>query len=186
MRNQTPSSGSILTIGSLSAGMGSTAIVPITANTLNGIEGFQFTISYDPNKLRYVNCSNWATGIDAASVLITDNPSTVKLSFIYNDLAFSIANGTFFNINFNVIASLAGSTPITWSDSPTPREFINAIPNILNVTYNNGTVNVVNMLYSVSGTISYDNGTNTAMGATTVNLLDNNNNVIETRKLLIQ
>ena len=180
MRNQTPSSGSILTIGSLSAGMGSTAIVPITANTLNGVEGFQFTISYDPNKLRYVNCSNWATGIDAANVLITDNPSTGKLSFIYNDLAFSIANGTFFNINFNVIASLAGSTPITWSDSPTPREFINAIPNILNVTYNNGTVNVVNMLYSVSGTISYDNGTNTAIGSTTVNLLDNNNNIIAT------
>jgi hypothetical protein len=180
MRNQTPSTGAIITLGTLSAGMGSNAIVPITAKTLNGVEGFQFTISYDPAKLRYVNCSNWAAGIDAANVLITDNPSTGKLSFIYNDLAFSIANGTFFNINFNVIASLAGSTPITWSDSPTPREFINSIPNILNVTYNNGTVNIVNTLYSVSGTISYDNGTNTAMGATTVNLLDNNNNVIAT------
>ena len=180
MRNQTPSSGSIVSIGTLSAGLGSTASIPVTANTLNGVEGFQFTISYDPAKLSYLNCSNWPSGIDAANVLITDNPSTGKLTFIYNDVAFSIANGNFFNINFNVISTLTGSTPVTWSDSPTPREFINAIPNILNVTYNNGTVNIVNTLFSVSGTIRYDNGTNSAMGAITVNLLDNNNNVIGT------
>lgn len=96
MRNQTPSSGAIVSIGTLSAGLGSTASIPVTANTLNGIEGFQFTISYDPAKLSYFNCSNWPSGIDPANVLITDNPATGKLTFIYNDVAFTIANGNFF------------------------------------------------------------------------------------------
>jgi hypothetical protein len=180
MRNQTPSTGAILTLGTLSAGLGSSAVVPVTATTLNGIEGFQFTIQYDQTKLSYQNCSDWDAGVNSANVLVTNNSSAGTITFVYNDNAFSIASGTFFKINFNVIAGTTSTTPVTWSDTPTPREFINAIPNLIDVTYNNGTVNIVNSLYSISGTITYDNISNTPMGAITVELLDNSSNIIAT------
>jgi hypothetical protein len=178
MRNQTATTGSILTIGDVSGGIGSTASVPVTATDLVGVEGFQFTISYDQTKLSYQSCTDWDAGVNPSNVLITNNAGTGKLTFVYNDQAFSIANGTFFNINFSVIASSTGSTDVTWSDSPTPREFINSIPNILDITYEDGSVDIVNSLYSISGIVSYENGTSTPMANIPVDLLDNTQTVI--------
>jgi|GEM_PF-2253694 len=178
MRNQTPTTGAVLNIGTVSAGIGSSASVPVTATDLNGIEGFQFTIAYDQTKLSYQNCSGWDAGVNSANVIITNNSGTGKLTFVYNDNAFSIANGPFFTINFNVIASGIGSTAVSWNDVPTPREFINSIPNILDVTYNNGTVTIVNALFSVSGTISYDNTSSTPMSLIPIDLLNSSNAVI--------
>jgi hypothetical protein len=180
MRNQTPSTGGVLTIGNASAGIGGSVTLPITATSLTGIEGFQFTIAYDQTKLSYQSCTNWAAGINPANVIITNNAGTGKVTFVYNDNAFSIANGTFFNINFNVIAGSPGNTAVSWNDVPTPREFINSVPNLIEVTYGNGNVNIVNATYSISGVVSYDNGSSTPMNAITVELLNSSNTVIAT------
>ena len=104
--------------------------------------GFQFTIVYDQTKLTFVNCTNWVAGLNAANVQI--NQLVGKLTFVYTDVAINIADGKFFDLNFTVLNGSSGNAAISWSDSPTPREFSNSIPKEINCVYSNGTVLISN------------------------------------------
>lgn len=172
MRNLVPSTGAIVTIGTTSASVGGSVSLPVTASSLTDITSFQFTINYDAAKLDFTGTSGWAAGINGASVQVNDN-NAGQVTFVYNDVSFNIASGTFFNLSFNVLNAPAGNTPVTWGDVPTPREFSNSVPNILSITYNNGSVTTVGSLYSITGVITYDNVVNTPMTAIPVVLKNN-------------
>jgi hypothetical protein len=178
MRNQTPTTGAVVTIGAAPGGIGSTVSVPVTATGLNNIEGFQFSIAYDPGKLSFQGVSNWAAGVNASSVIVNNDQNAGQLSVVYNDNAFSVSNGNFFNLDFNVIASSTGTTSLAWSDSPTPREFVNSVPNIINVSYVNGAVNIENSLFNISGSVTYDNTTGTPMNGVALELVNSSNVVV--------
>jgi len=162
MRNQMASTGAILNIGVVTGSVGTTINLPVTASQLTDVTSFQFTINYNPAKLGFLNTSGWAAGVNASAVQVNDN-GTGQITFVYNDVSFNIASGTFFNLSFSVLNSATGTTPVSWGDVPTPREFSNSVPNILTITYNNGSVITVGSLYSISGNITYDNILNTPM-----------------------
>ena len=100
---------------------------------------FQFTVEYDPTLLTYVGTSNWYTGIDAVTV---GNPSAGKLTFVWAGEAagINIPNGNFFNMDFTWNGTTGQTSPLVWSDNPTPREFGDYNGVIFTPTYVNGSV----------------------------------------------
>ena len=131
-----------LTLGTETAAAGTTVAVPVTATGFVNVQGFQFTIDFDLNKLTYVNCSDWSGGTSVPGVQVTELTGQGKLTFVYNDQLININSGLFFNINFDVNAGATGSAPLAWSDVPTPREISNDIPDEVATTYSNGEVNI--------------------------------------------
>ena len=133
-------SGATLKIGNSPGSAGNSVFVPIQATDIIDMVGFQFTIVYDKTKLTYINCTNWATGINAAQVQI--NSLDGKLTFVYTDAAINIANGKFFDLNFTVLNGASGNAAISWSDNPTKKELSNSIPNEISCGYTNGAVEI--------------------------------------------
>ncbi len=113
-------------------------VVPVSAQNITNMGSFQFTIEYDPSIILFDSITNWYTGIDAVT---TGNPSAGHITFVWAaDLnGINIADGKFFDINFDWIASDVIQTQVNWSDNPTPREFADYNGNIFVPVYNNGT-----------------------------------------------
>ncbi len=113
-------------------------VVPVRAQNITNMGSFQFTIEYDPSIILFDSITNWHAGIDAVT---TGNPSAGHITFVWAaDLnGINIADGKFFDINFNWIASDVIQTQVNWSDNPTPREFADYDGNIFVPMYNNGT-----------------------------------------------
>ncbi len=113
-------------------------VVPVRAQNITNMGSFQFTIEYDPSIILFDSITNWYAGIDAVT---TGNPSAGHITFVWAaDLnGINIADGKFFDINFNWIASDVIQTQVNWSDNPTPREFADYDGNIFVPMYNNGT-----------------------------------------------
>ena len=113
-------------------------VVPVRAQNITNMGSFQFTIEYDPSIILFDSITNWHAGIDAVT---TGNPSAGHITFVWAaDLnGINIADGNFFDINFDWIASDVIQTHVNWSDNPTPREFADYNGNIFVPVYNNGT-----------------------------------------------
>jgi len=130
--------GEILTIGNVSTtGLGAIT-VPVHATAINNLGSFQFSVSYDASKLVYVGDANWFTGITAVTIN-SANPG--KISFVWAaDSPITISDNTLFEMNFTTTDF--GASTIEWSDVPTPREIGDYDGNIMEPTYNNGTIDV--------------------------------------------
>ncbi len=128
----------VLTIGTLTNVAAGLITVPIHATNVVNMGSFQFTIEYDPALMTFSNASDWYTGIEAVTM---GEPTPGHLTFVWAaDLqGINIADGTFFNLNFNWLGSTSTS-PLTWSDNPTPREFTDYDGNVFVSVYNNGSV----------------------------------------------
>ena len=140
--------GEILTIGNInSTGLGSIT-VPVHATAFNNLGAFQFSISYDASKLTYVKDTNWFTGITAVTIN-SANPG--KVSFVWAaDAPITIADNTFFEMKFDAIGY--GNSTIAWTDDPTPREFSDWDGNIIEPTYNNGTIDIIDGINELNNT----------------------------------
>jgi len=136
-----------LTITSSTGTVGSNLNVNITATDISDMQGFQFTLDYNNERLSYAGCSNWSGGTNGAAVQITQIPMQGKITFVYNDASINIGSGLFFTITFTVIGS--GAAAINWSDTPTPRELSNSVPTVIPCNYTNGQI-------SISGSIVPD------------------------------
>ena len=134
-------SSSTITIEDVAGVAGSPVVVPVNALNLVDLIGFQWTIDYDETKLSYINCTNWDAQVTGA-VTIHDDGSV--LTFAYNDYpnAIDIADGKFFNLNFDVLVAATGVAPVTWSDSPTVKELSNSIPAEITGTWVDGSVTI--------------------------------------------
>ena len=128
-----------LSIANVTAETGSAVSVPVHALLVNNMGSFQFTIEYDPTLLTYVGTSNWYTGIDAVTV---GNPAAGKLTFVWaaETEGINIPDGNFFNMDFTWNGAAGQTSPLTWSDNPTPREFGDYNGVIFTPTYVNGSV----------------------------------------------
>jgi len=127
----------ILTISTLDGATPGPLVIPVHATDVVNMGSFQFSIEYDVTKLTYTGTSGWYTGI--TSVTIGEStPGHVSFVWAGDIGGINIPDGTFFNINFNY---LTGSSPVIWSDNPTPREFGDWNGNIFVPTYVNGAVN---------------------------------------------
>ena len=125
----------IATLNNVPAG---SITVPVYATKVVNMGSFQFTIEYDPALMSFSSASDWYTGIEAVTM---GEPTPGHLTFVWAaDLqGINIADGTFFNLNFNWLGSTSTSS-LTWSDNPTPREFTDYDGNVFVSVYNNGSV----------------------------------------------
>ena len=112
--------------------------VPVHAAEIVNMGSFQFTLEFDASKMTYTGTSNWYPGI---TDILVGNPSAGKLTFVWAASAagITIPDGTFFNVDFTWIGS-SSTSPLSWSDNPTPREFADYDGNIFHPNYVNGSV----------------------------------------------
>ena len=128
-----------LTIANVTAETGSPVSVPVHAVLVDNMGSFQFSIEYDPALLTYTGTSNWFAGIDAVTI---GNPSPGHLTFVWaaEMEGINIPDGNFFNMDFTWNGTTGQTSPLTWSDDPTPREFGDYNGVIFTPTYVNGSV----------------------------------------------
>jgi len=110
----------------------------VTASGIVNMGSFQFSIEYDPSLMSYDTVTSWYPGI--SDVLIAE-VTPGKLAFIWaaSDQGIFISNGSFFTIRFTWNGSSATS-PVNWSDDPTPKEFGDYDGILFFPEYNNGSV----------------------------------------------
>ncbi len=133
-----PGTSPVLTIGTLINVAAGSIIVPVHATDVVNMGSFQFTIEYDPALMTFSSASDWYAGIEAVTM---GEPTPGHLTFVWAaDMnGIDIADGTFFNLNFNWLGSTSTSS-VNWSDNPTPREFADYNGIIFIPVYNNGSV----------------------------------------------
>jgi len=127
-----------VTIGTLTNVVAGAFALPVNAANIINMGAFQFTIEFDPALMEYVGTSNWYPGIDAITV---GYPSPGHITFVWAAelQGITILNDKFFDVNFTWLGSNSTS-PVIWSDNPTPREFSDWDGNIFVPTYVNGSV----------------------------------------------
>lgn len=135
--------GQTISIGTANGVPGGTVSLPVTAQSLTDICGFQWTIEYDETQLSFSDIDSWDAGVNQSKLTVNGSTPGV-ITVAYNDYpnGFDIADATFFNINFTVNTGASGTTNVIWSDSPTTREVSNSVPNIISVTWNTGSVTI--------------------------------------------
>ncbi len=127
-----------VTIGTLTNVVAGAFALPVNAANVNNMGAFQFTIEFDPALMEYVGTSNWYSGIDAITV---GYPSPGHITFVWAAelQGITILDNKFFDINFTWLGS-SSTSPVIWSDNPTPREFSDWDGNLFVPTYINGSV----------------------------------------------
>lgn len=133
------------------------SINPQTSNTMTGqqvcinvqvsnftsVVSAQWSINYNSSLLQYAGASNFnLPGLSASNV---GNPTPGNITFSW--LSDDVTNGTtlpgdqnIFQICFDALA--AGTSNISFSGTPTPIEVTNSSGNVIQATFNNGSVNI--------------------------------------------
>jgi hypothetical protein len=127
----------VISIGTIIVSAPGPVEVPVHATDIVNMGAFQFTIEYDVTKMTYTNASGWYAGITSVTIGET-TPGHVAFVWAGDTGGIDIADGTFFNLNFDYISD---SSALTWSDNPTPREFARFDGTIFFPEYVNGAVN---------------------------------------------
>jgi len=133
-----PPTASIQVVTGVTPGNSVSVDVTLT-DFITPVSGFQYTIRFDTNYLKYVSTTNWAAGVTGIGIQHNYYGSIDAMTFVWGDAPVSIS-GLFNRFNFIYKASASGCTNITWSDMPTPRLFADDNYNELDITYVNGQV----------------------------------------------
>ncbi|HOY31496.1 MAG TPA: cohesin domain-containing protein, partial [Bacteroidales bacterium] len=119
---------------------GSTTTVDVTLGGFSvPVSGFQFTLRFDTNYLKYTGTTNWATGISGVGILHNYYGSIDALTFVWGDNPVSVS-GLLCRLNFTFKAAASGCKTVIWSDNPTPRLFADDNYNEITVSYTDGMV----------------------------------------------
>jgi hypothetical protein len=111
--------------------------VPLYARDIQNLGSFQFTLSYNPEKLTFTGVDQWFSGIESVTV---GNPQPGKLTFVWaaDAVAISIADGKLAELHFT--SGSADASSVTWGDAPTFREFSDYNGTVFTPAYINGGV----------------------------------------------
>jgi hypothetical protein len=112
--------------------------IPVHATNIVNMGSFQFSLQFDPALMTYTGTSNWFPGI---SDVMIGKSFPGKLAFIWAGLnnGISIPDSTFFTINFEWLGS-SSTSPLNWTDDPTPREFGDYDGVVFYPSFTNGSV----------------------------------------------
>jgi hypothetical protein len=94
--------------------------IPLFANDVQNLGSFQFTLSYNSEKLTFTGVDQWFPGIENVTI---GNPQPGKLTFVWAADAngISIADGKLAELHFT--SASADASSVAWGDTPTIREF---------------------------------------------------------------
>jgi hypothetical protein len=108
-----------VTIGSVNAAKNE-IIVPVHITDIANMGSFQFTISYDANKLKIKNITDWASGIEDVTIG-TSTPGLLTFVWAADVSGISIADAILCNLHF--ISNSNDASALTFAVTPTPVEF---------------------------------------------------------------
>ncbi|HNX07392.1 MAG TPA: cohesin domain-containing protein [Bacteroidales bacterium] len=131
----------VCTLGSVSGvTQGSTVSVPITMTGFgNQVTAIQWSISWNPAVLTYVDVTNWFPGVSGVGVYHQAPPNEHIVTFVWGDSPVPI-NGTLCNVNFTYISSSGACSNVSWGTYPTDTLVADQIYVHYDVDYNNGQV----------------------------------------------
>lgn len=136
---------------------GENVCLDLTVENFNNIVTAQFTITYDPNILQFTNVGGFNPNVPDLGGSSFNPGSPGILTFAWANFAgdgVNINDGeTFYHICFDVIGSLGESSPLGFSNTPTPIEIGDpSIPEPLMLGYilNDGVVNVSDNVLAVT------------------------------------
>jgi len=123
-------------VESVEPGTGDVSI-PVYAADVQNLGSFQFTLSYNPEKLTFTGVDQWFPGIEGVTV---GNPQPGKLTFVWaaDATGISIANGRLAELHFSSVSVETSS--VAWVDNPTIREFADYSGGIITPAFLNGGV----------------------------------------------
>jgi len=140
-----PAAGSATVSAGTTTASGGTAVIPIQLNSSN-VGGVQFTVTYDAAKLSIPSLA--AITNRAANVSFTFNNSTPgQLGVVaFQSTAGDVfpASALLFNINFTVAGgAAAGTTPISFGNTPVPIKASDPAANAATITTTPGAVTIL-------------------------------------------
>lgn len=109
-----------------SAPPSSPVVVPVSVNDFNDVLLFQFTIEWNPSIVQFSSVANLANlpGFTVGN-FGTGSTGSGRLTVSWDDGDLSgedLANGAkLFDINFTTLGGIGSSTPVQFTDNPTPR-----------------------------------------------------------------
>ena len=143
--NGEPISSPSFNISDYEAVLGDLICIPVTVNDFSNILAFQYSISYDPSALTFVNTN--LTGFPDLLDFNVSNPSEGILSVAWtsnSDLVNGVTvddNTAVFELCFDVIGS-NGWYPIDFTSNPSPMEVVNTSGQFLSADFNSGSVTI--------------------------------------------
>ena len=143
--NGEPISSPSFNISDYEAVLGDMICIPVTVNDFSNILAFQYSISYDPSALTFVNTN--LTGFPDLLDFNVSNPSEGILSVAWtsnSDLVNGVTvddNTAVFELCFDVIGS-NGWYPIDFTSNPSPMEVVNTSGQFLSADFNSGSVTI--------------------------------------------
>ena len=132
--------------------------VPVHVSDMPNLGAFQFTISYDANKLTFTGTDHWFADISDVTI---GNPVAGKLTFVWvaNDKGINITDGTLCNLRFTT--KMLGKSTFSFENNPTNKEFSDYEGNLFEPEYINGTVGSTTGISELNQSISvYPNPNN--------------------------
>ncbi len=143
--NGEPISSPSFNISDYEAVLGDLICIPVTVNDFSNILAFQYSISYDPSALTFVNTN--LTGFPDLLDFNVSNPSEGIMSVAWtsnSDLVNGVTvddNTAVFELCFDVIGS-NGWYPIDFTSNPSPMEVVNTSGQLVSSDFNSGSVNI--------------------------------------------
>jgi hypothetical protein len=146
------------TIGSNNNVTTATVTLPITVTNFNNIAGIQGSINWDNTKLTYNSITGTNSALSGISFSNSVAGNTGRIGYAWtesNAQGINIANNAvLFNLVLNVVPTATGAVTISFTTTPTDLVVVNGNLDVVNTTYNSGTVNIPVALPTLFGNIS--------------------------------
>ncbi|MEL6925204.1 MAG: hypothetical protein AAFO94_14245, partial [Bacteroidota bacterium] len=116
--------GFVITIGDANGNTGDTVCVPLSVSGFNDILGFNWSINWDPNVVKFVRTQNFGLGGLSAARITNTAPGVARVLWFDNSAqGITLADGTVLHdICFEIIGDVGTSSPVQITGTPTPVE----------------------------------------------------------------
>jgi hypothetical protein len=151
-------------VGFVQAAVGANVLVPVNFSLLPvNMGAVTLYLTYDYNKLTFINAQNYPTG-----TVWNLNPSTHIISITWNGTSGTNINGTFLNLYFTYNGGGDGcGAAVSFTDGCQLADYPTA--NIVQCNWINGGVD---LRWTISGTLLYNNDANTPLAGATIYIKD--------------
>lgn len=133
----------IFNLENVTAGTGSSFCMEVTAENLQDILSLQFSINWDPTLLEFDEVQNINPNFSSVNINTSGSASgIITYSFIAGPASMP-DNDVFFELCFDVIGTLGGSTDVQFTGSPTPIDvlaIVGGFPQTIDLQTQGGTV----------------------------------------------
>ncbi len=109
----------VFTLENVTAGVGSSFSMDVTAENLQNVIALQFSINWDPAILELQNIDNLNAAFSGMNINTTGSGSGITTCSFFGGPVSMPNGGQLFELNFTVVGGSGGSTDVTFTSMPT-------------------------------------------------------------------